>query len=124
MDPPRSSLCPGYKHVSAFSPSLSSPKSKNILLAGFEQNISSPANENGAEEDTDYEEEVEYVVLDLGNIEPTLVPSSSSYRLIVRLFSAAWVVYKLTRKASRVLIHRRRFFSYLGQFSEDAMITC
>ncbi|KAF8978645.1 hypothetical protein BDQ17DRAFT_1264090 [Cyathus striatus] len=47
------SLCPGYRHVDAFGP------------------------------DDDYEdEEVSYVTLDLGSIEPTLVPSSSSYRLI------------------------------------------
>ncbi len=32
-------------------------------------------------------EEVEYVTLDLGFVEPTLVPSSSSYRLIVSSFS-------------------------------------
>lgn len=49
------SLFPGYKHVEAFS------------------------------EDDDYEEEEEvcYVSLDLGSIDQTLVPSSSSYRLIV-----------------------------------------
>lgn len=29
-------------------------------------------------------EEVSYVTLDLGAVEPTLVPSSSTYRLIVR----------------------------------------
>jgi general transcription factor 3C polypeptide 6 len=37
--------------------------------------------------DDEYEldqEEVSYVTLDLGSVEPTLVPSSSSYRLIVR----------------------------------------
>lgn len=47
-------LLPGYKHVESFGP------------------------------DSEYEEEeVEYVTLDLGTVEPTLVPSSSSYRLIV-----------------------------------------
>ena len=30
------------------------------------------------------DEEVVYVTLDLGQVEPTLVPSTSSYRLIVR----------------------------------------
>jgi len=35
--------------------------------------------------DEDYEEEVTYVTLDLGSIEPTLVPSSSTYRLIVSM---------------------------------------
>ncbi|KAJ7629397.1 hypothetical protein DFH06DRAFT_1225586, partial [Mycena polygramma] len=47
------SLCPGYKQVDAFGP------------------------------DDDYEEEeVTYVTLDLGNVEPTLIPSSSNCRLI------------------------------------------
>ncbi|KAI1789340.1 hypothetical protein LXA43DRAFT_586862 [Ganoderma leucocontextum] len=49
------SLFPGYKHVESFGP------------------------------DCEYEAEeveVEYVTLDLGTVEPTLVPSSSSYRLI------------------------------------------
>ncbi|KAF8638383.1 hypothetical protein AX17_002244 [Amanita inopinata Kibby_2008] len=48
------SLCPGYQHVEEFGP------------------------------DEEYEsgEEVSYVTFDLGNIEPTLVPSSSTYRLI------------------------------------------
>jgi hypothetical protein len=50
-----SSLCPGYKQVEAFGP----------------------------EEAYEDEEEVSYVVLDLGNVEPTLVPTSSTYRLIV-----------------------------------------
>ena len=50
------SLFPGYKHVESF----------------------------GADSEyEDAEEEVEYVTLDLGTVEPTLVPSSSSYRLIV-----------------------------------------
>ncbi|KAJ7640170.1 hypothetical protein B0H17DRAFT_898924, partial [Mycena rosella] len=48
-----SSLCPGYKEVDAFGP------------------------------DEEYEEEeVTYVTLDLGNVDPTLLPSSSSCRLI------------------------------------------
>ncbi|KAJ6589083.1 hypothetical protein B0H19DRAFT_1102851 [Mycena capillaripes] len=48
-----SSLCPGYKQVDAFGP------------------------------DDEYEEEeVIYVTLDVGNAEPTLIPSSSHYRLI------------------------------------------
>ena len=49
------SLCPGYKQVEAFGP----------------------------DEEYEDEEEVSYVVLDLGNVEPTLVPTSSTYRLIV-----------------------------------------
>ncbi|KAJ6602479.1 hypothetical protein DFH09DRAFT_1124952 [Mycena vulgaris] len=48
-----SSLCPGYKQVEVFGP------------------------------DDEYEEEeVTYVTFDLGNVEPTLIPSSSHYRLI------------------------------------------
>ncbi|EKM51222.1 uncharacterized protein PHACADRAFT_263246 [Phanerochaete carnosa HHB-10118-sp] len=47
--------------------------------------------EDFAEDDDEYErdengdviEEVEYVTVDLGVVEPTLVPSSSAYRLIV-----------------------------------------
>lgn len=34
-------------------------------------------------EDGTIEEEVVYVTLDMGQIEPTLIPSTSSYRLIV-----------------------------------------
>ncbi|KAJ7262782.1 hypothetical protein B0H12DRAFT_1104405 [Mycena haematopus] len=48
-----SSLCPGYKQVDAF----------------------------GLDEEYE-EEEVIYVTLDLGNVEPSLIPSSSHYRLI------------------------------------------
>jgi len=54
-----SSLFPGYKQVQSFSPD-----------AECEQH------------DGEVEEEVEYVTLDLGSVEPTLVPSTSSYRLI------------------------------------------
>lgn len=36
------------------------------------------------DEDGNIIEEVEYVTLDLGVVEPTLIPSTSSYRLIVR----------------------------------------
>jgi hypothetical protein len=52
-----SSLFPGYAHVDAFGP----------------------------DEDYESEEEVVYVTLDLGTAEPTLVPNSSTYRLIVRM---------------------------------------
>ncbi|KAJ6617949.1 hypothetical protein B0H10DRAFT_1279884 [Mycena sp. CBHHK59/15] len=51
--PGSSSLCPGYKQVDAFDP-----------------------------EEEYEEEEAIYVTLDLGNVEPTLIPSSSNYRLI------------------------------------------
>ncbi|KAJ3856537.1 hypothetical protein EV368DRAFT_71593 [Lentinula lateritia] len=51
---PSVGLCPGYRHVEQFGP------------------------------DEEYEDEVEdfYVTLDLGAVEPTLIPSSSTYRLI------------------------------------------
>jgi hypothetical protein len=53
-------LCPGYKQVELFGP----------------------------DEEYEGEEEVSYVTLDLGaSIEPTLVASSSNYRLIVRYSS-------------------------------------
>lgn len=51
-----SSLCPGYQYVEAFGP----------------------------DEEYESEEEVCYVTLDLGDVEPTLVPSSKSYRMIVQ----------------------------------------
>jgi hypothetical protein len=47
-------LCPGYKQVHEF----------------------------GADEEYE-DEEVEYVTLDLGHIEPTLIPTSTEYCLIV-----------------------------------------
>jgi hypothetical protein len=80
MDPPRSSLCPGYTQVTKFSPALSSHKSNSSTL-DQDPNVFRP--EHDRVEEDEYEEEVEYVVLDLGNTEPTLVPSSSGYRLIV-----------------------------------------
>jgi len=51
------SLCPGYKKVDVF-------------------------NSSDDYYSDDDEEDVSYITLDLGNIEPTLVPSSSTYRLI------------------------------------------
>ncbi|KAJ3755992.1 hypothetical protein EV360DRAFT_48746 [Lentinula raphanica] len=52
--PSSAGLCPGYRHVEEFDP------------------------------DEEYEDEIEefYVTLDLGSVEPTLIPSSSTYRLI------------------------------------------
>lgn len=49
-----SSLCPGYKHVEEF----------------------------GVDDEYDDEDEI-YVTLDLGAAEPMLIPSSTTYRLIV-----------------------------------------
>ncbi|KAI0739596.1 hypothetical protein C8Q80DRAFT_190744 [Daedaleopsis nitida] len=54
-----SGLFPGYKQVDAFGPDDAYESA------------------NG-----EVEEEVEYVTLDLGTVEPALVPSSSSYRLV------------------------------------------
>ena len=53
--PAPTTLCPGVRHVEEFDPN----------------------------EEYESGEEVSYVTFDLGNIEPTLVPSSSTYRLIV-----------------------------------------
>ncbi|KAJ3824534.1 hypothetical protein F5878DRAFT_23397 [Lentinula raphanica] len=52
--PSSAGLCPGYRHVEEFDP------------------------------DEEYEDEIEefYVTLDVGSVEPTLIPSSSTYRLI------------------------------------------
>ncbi|KAF8451910.1 hypothetical protein L210DRAFT_3514180 [Boletus edulis BED1] len=52
---PATTLVPGYKQVDSFGPD---------------------------EEYVDEEEEVSYVTLDLGVVEPTLLPSTSTYRLI------------------------------------------
>ena len=49
-----SNLCPGYINVEGF----------------------------GQDEDYESEEEIQYVTLDLGDVEPQLVPSSTTYRLI------------------------------------------
>ncbi|KAL6304722.1 hypothetical protein BKA93DRAFT_782484 [Sparassis latifolia] len=56
---PGSSLFPGYHLVEAFGP-----------------------DEDYEQCDSEVEEEVVYVTLDLGTVEPALVPSTSSYRLI------------------------------------------
>ena len=61
-DRPDERLAPGFRHVDAFD-------SDDL----YERD------ENG-----DVIEEVSYVTLDLGAVEPTLVPSTSTYRLIVR----------------------------------------
>ncbi|KAG6886335.1 hypothetical protein C0992_004499 [Termitomyces sp. T32_za158] len=47
-----SSLCPGYKHVAAFAP----------------------------DDEYDDDEEVAYVTLDLGSVEPTLVPNADAWK--------------------------------------------
>ena len=59
---PQSSLYPGYRQVQSFGP-----------------------DEDYARVEDGEIEEVSYVTLDLGSVEPTLVPSSSTYRLIVSI---------------------------------------
>ncbi|KAL4245059.1 hypothetical protein ABKN59_010121 [Abortiporus biennis] len=56
---------------------------QETLLPGYNQ-VHRFSNDDNYErnEDGDIEEEVVYVTLDLGQVEPTLVPSTSSYRLI------------------------------------------
>jgi general transcription factor 3C polypeptide 6 len=49
------------------------------LIPGYKQ-----VEKFGADEEYE-DEEVSYVTLDLGSVEPTLLPSSSTYRLIVSL---------------------------------------
>lgn len=64
-------------------------------------------------------EEVEYVTVDLGVVEPTLVPSTSSYRLIVSpnlRTHTRLLTYSLSLRA---LTHRRPSCSYLGPFSKE-----
>ena len=58
------SICPGYKHVEAFS-----------------------NDDDYYESEEEEEEQVSYITLDLGDVEPQLVPNASTYRLIVRFFS-------------------------------------
>jgi general transcription factor 3C polypeptide 6 len=54
--------------------------SGSSLFPGYVQ-----VDEFGPDEDYESDEEVVYVTLDLGNdIEPSLVPRTSAYRLIVR----------------------------------------
>ncbi|KAK0432585.1 hypothetical protein EV421DRAFT_1910845 [Armillaria borealis] len=53
------SLCPGYHQVTQFGP----------------------------DDDYEEEEEVFYVTLELGNVEPSLIPSCDSYHLVVSAFS-------------------------------------
>ncbi len=76
---PAMSLCPGYHHVTQFGP------------------------------DDDYEEEEEIfcVTLELGNVEPALIPSCDSYHLVVGSFSA----------------HRAVIYSILGPGYPDTIST-
>jgi general transcription factor 3C polypeptide 6 len=58
---------------------MSAATQKQCLFPGYKQ-----VDSFGPDEEYELEEEeVSYVTLDLGRIEPTLIPSSSTYRLIV-----------------------------------------
>jgi hypothetical protein len=102
--PPMSSekrLAPGFRQVDAFDP---------------DDNYECDENGNVIEE-------VSYVTLDLGAVEPTLVPSSSTYRLIVRghipcsLHSTRLIPF-------RAWIHQLRFYSSLARFSRAYTSHC
>jgi general transcription factor 3C polypeptide 6 len=55
------------------------------LAPGFSQVEAFDSDERyERDEDGEVIEEISYVTLDLGAVEPALVPSSSTYRLIVR----------------------------------------
>ena len=59
--------------------------SEKQLAPGFRQVDVFDSDDNyECDEQGEVIEEVSYVTLDLGAVEPTLVPSSSTYRLIVR----------------------------------------
>ena len=59
--------------------------SEKQLAPGFRQVDAFDSDDNyECDERGEVIEEVSYVTLDLGAVEPTLVPSSSTYRLIVR----------------------------------------
>lgn len=62
-----------------------SSSSEEQLAPGFRQvDAFGPDDNYECDENGNVIEEVSYVTLDLGAVEPTLVPSSSTYRLIVR----------------------------------------
>ncbi|PPQ74475.1 hypothetical protein CVT24_000126 [Panaeolus cyanescens] len=77
------SLCPGYKYVESF----------------------------GNEEEYEDEEEVMYVTLDLGNVEPTLVPSSTEYRLITTKAGLRRLHHNLSSDLEISLYQRITLFS-------------
>ena len=90
---PATTLVPGYKQVESFGP------------------------------DEDYleeEEEISYVTLDLGVVEPTLLPSTSTYRLIV---SVAPLVHGADDKEDneRAWIHQRLSCSSPARYSKVVM---
>ena len=66
------------------------------LFPGYTQVEKFGPDEDYEAHDGEVEEEVEYVTLDLGTVQPTLVPSSSTYRLVVSPFLKLRVLVRLT----------------------------
>lgn len=90
---PATTLVPRYKQVESFGP------------------------------DEDYledEEEVSYVTLDLGVVEPTLLPSTSTYRLIVSVGPSVHCADD--NGGARAWIHQRLFYSSPARYSRAVMI--
>jgi hypothetical protein len=69
-------------------------------------------------------EEISYVTLDLGAVEPTLVPSSSTYRLIVRGHDVPSFLTPRDLPLRRAWIHPPHFFSSPEQFSRAHTSHC
>lgn len=86
-------LVPGYRQVESFGPD---------------------------EDYLDEEEEVSYVTLDLGLVEPTLLPSTSTYRLIV---STGLLIHGADggKRNERAWIHQHRSCSFLARYSRAVM---
>ena len=97
MSEQSAALYPGYKHVEQFG-------------------------DDDEYEDNDGEiiEEVEYVTLDLGAVEPTLLPNSNACRIIVSLVLNALQNPILTC-LHRGWIRRRRSCNYRGPFSKESI---
>ena len=80
---PYSTAVEDFPHLSRFALELESLPAMSALFPGYKQVEAFGPDEDYESNNGEVEEEVEYVTLDLGTVEPTLVPSSSSYRLIV-----------------------------------------
>ena len=80
---PYSTAVEDFPHLSRFALELESLPAMSALFPGYTQVEAFGPDEDYESNNGEVEEEVEYVTLDLGTVEPTLVPSSSSYRLIV-----------------------------------------
>jgi general transcription factor 3C polypeptide 6 len=74
-----------FRAGSSLTPSTMSSSSEKRLAPGSRQvDAFDPDDKYECDENGDVIEEISYITLDLGAVEPTLVPSSSTYRLIVR----------------------------------------